>query len=115
MQGILLVIQHILGGIDIILRSLLLDSLPLNHFPPDIFCWFSIQIHSLMARLLEIPFGIRHAGGVQLPPRELRLGIWFPFLLEGNLLDEYGSKGPREKWMDRLEDTKSRLVSKGFQ
>jgi hypothetical protein len=56
MQEILLVIQPILGGLNLILRSLLWNSLPLNHFPPSIFSWFSIQIQSLMVRLLEIPF-----------------------------------------------------------
>jgi hypothetical protein len=66
MQGILLGIQIMLGGIDLISRSLLFYSLPLNSCHPGIFSWFSLHIYIHMARLLEIP----HAGGVQIPPRE---------------------------------------------
>jgi hypothetical protein len=44
MQEILLGIQLILGGLDLISRSLLLHSLPLNRCHPDIFSWFSLVI-----------------------------------------------------------------------
>jgi hypothetical protein len=37
-----------------ILRRLHLHSLPLNRCHPRIFSWFNIQIHRLLARLLEI-------------------------------------------------------------
>jgi hypothetical protein len=68
-----------------------------------------------MARLLEIPFGNPPCRRSTTPSSRTRLGIWFPFLLEGNLSDADGSIGPRVQWMDRLADTKARLVSKGFQ
>jgi hypothetical protein len=97
MQGISLVIQPILGGLDLILRSLLLHSLPLNHFPPGIFSWFSLQIHSLMARLLEIPFGNPPCRRSTTPSSRTRLGIWFPFLLGGNLF--------RCRWVYRTKST----------
>jgi hypothetical protein len=114
MQGILLVIQLILGGLDLISRSLLLHSLPLNHFPPSIFSWFSLQIHSLMARLLEIPFGnppCRRSTNISF---RTVLWIWFPFLPGGKFSDADGSTGPRVQWMDRLVDTKLDLLSKAF-
>jgi hypothetical protein len=95
MHGILLVIQSILGGLDLISRSLMLHSLPLNHFPPGIFSWFSIHIHNLMARMLEIPFGNPPCKRSTTPSSRTRLGIWFLFLLGGNLSDVYGSTGPR--------------------
>jgi hypothetical protein len=114
MQGILLVIQLILGGLDLISRSLFLHSLPLNHCHPNIFSWFSIQIHSLMARLLEIPFGNPPWRRSTTPSSRTRLGIWFPFLLEENLLGADGSTGPRVQWMDRLADTKPGLLPKDF-
>jgi hypothetical protein len=114
MQGISLVIQPILGGLDLISRSLLLHSLPLNHFPPGIFSWFSLQIHSLMARLLEIPFGNPPCRRSTTPSSRTRLGIWFPFLLGGNLSDADGSTGPRAQWMDILADTKPGLFPKAF-
>ena len=106
MQGISLVIQPILGGLDLILRSLLLHSLPLNHCLRGIFSWFSVQIHSLMARLLEIPFGNPPCRRSTTPSSRTRLGIWFPFLQEGNLSGEIGSTGPKVQWMDILAYTK---------
>jgi hypothetical protein len=114
MQGISLVIQPILGGLDLILRSLLLHSLPLNHCLPGIFSWFSLQIHSLMVRLLEIPFGNLPCRRSTTPSSRTRLGIWFPFLLGGNLSDADGSTGPRVQWMDRSVDTKPGLSPKAF-
>jgi hypothetical protein len=114
MQGISLVIQSILGGIDLISRSLLLHSLPLNHFLPDIFSWFSVHIHNVMARLLEIPFGNPPCKRSTTPSSRARLGIQFPFLLGGNLSDAYGSIGPRVQQIDRLADTKPILSPKAF-
>jgi hypothetical protein len=114
MQGISLVIQMILGGIDLISRSLLLHSLPLNHCPPWIFSWFSPQIHSLMTRLLEIPFGNLPCRRSTTPSSRTRLGIWFPFLLGGNLSDADGSTGPREQRMEKLADTNPSLFPKAF-
>jgi hypothetical protein len=105
MQGILLVIWLILGGIDLILRSLLFHSLPLNHVHPCIFSWFSLKIHSLMARLLKIPFGNQPCRRITTPSLRTRLGIWFPFLLEGNLLSAYGYIRKRAQRMDRLAYT----------
>jgi hypothetical protein len=115
MQGILLGIQLILGGLDLILRSLLLHSLPLNRCHPGIFSWFSLQIHSLMARLLEIPFGNPPCRRSTTPSLRTRLGIWFPFLQEGNLSGADGSTGPRVQADGQVSRYKSRLVSKGFQ
>jgi hypothetical protein len=106
LQGISLVIQSILGRLDLILRSLLLHSLPLNHCPPVIFSWFSLQIHSLMVRLLEIPFGNLPCRRSTTPSSRIRIGIWVPFLLGGNLSDENGSTRPRVQQMDRSADTK---------
>jgi hypothetical protein len=114
MQGILLVIQPILGGLDLISRSLLFHSLPLNHFHPCIFSWFSLQIHSLMARLLEIPFGNLPCRRSTTPCSTTRLGIWFPFLLEGKLSYADGSTGSRAQQMDKLADTKPGLLPKAF-
>jgi hypothetical protein len=114
MQGISLVIQPILGGLDLILRSLLLHSLPLNHCPLGTYSWFSLPIHSLMARLLEIPFGNPPCRRSTTPSSRTRLGIWFPFLLGGNLSYADGSTGPRVKRMDRLADTKPGLLPKDF-
>jgi hypothetical protein len=114
MQGISLVIQPILGGLDLISRILLLHSVPLNHFPPGIFSWFSLQIHSIMARLLEIPFGNFPCRRSTTPSSRTKLGIWFPFLLGGNLSDADGSIGPRAQQMDRLADTKPGLFPKAF-
>jgi hypothetical protein len=68
-----------------------------------------------MARLLEIPFGNPPCRRSTTPSSRTRLGIWFPFLLGGNLSDVDGSTGPRAQWMDRLARYKDRLVSKGFQ
>jgi hypothetical protein len=85
MQGILLLIQLILGGLDLFSRSLLFHSLPLNHFPPEIFSWFNIHIHSLMVRLLEIHFGNPPCRRSKTPSSRTKIGIWFTFLLEGNL------------------------------
>jgi hypothetical protein len=114
MQGISLVIQPILGGLDLISRSLLLHSLPLNHCPLGIFSWFSLQIHNLMARLLEIPFGNLPCRRSTTPSSRTKLGIWFPFLLGGNLSDADGSTGPRAQRMVRLADTKPGLSPKAF-
>jgi hypothetical protein len=114
LQGISLVIQMILEGLDLILRSLLLHSLPLNHCPIGIFSSFSLHIHSLMARLLEIPFGNPPCGRSTTPSSRTRLGIWFPFLLGGNLSDEDGSTGPRAQWMEILADTNEGLSPNSF-
>jgi hypothetical protein len=114
MQGISSVIQLILGGLDLISRSLLLHSLPLNHCLRGIFSWFSIQIHSLMARLLEIPFGNPPCKRSTTPSSRTRLGIWFPFLLGGNLSNAYGSIGPRAQRMDISANTKTGLSPKFF-
>jgi hypothetical protein len=114
MQGISLVIQPIPGGLDLISRSLLLHSLPLNHCLRGIFSWFSLQIHSLMARLLEIHFGNPPCRRSTTPSLRTRLGIYFPFLLGGNLSDADGSIGPRVQWMDRSADTKPGLSPKAF-
>jgi hypothetical protein len=115
MQGISLVIQPILGGLDLILRSLLLHSLPLNHFLPGIFSWFSFQIHSLMARLLEIPFG------------NLTMQEEYNSLLENQTWDlvplPSGRKLVRCRWVYKTKSAmdgkinryKARLVAKGFQ
>jgi hypothetical protein len=86
----------------------------LNHFLPGIFSWLSLQIHSLMVRLLEIPFGNLQCRMSTTPSSRTRLGIWFPFLLGGNLSDAYGSIGPRAQRMDRSVDTKPRLSPKAF-
>jgi hypothetical protein len=102
MQGILLVIQSILGGLDIISRILLLHSLPLNHFPLSIFSWFSLQIYSLMERLLEIHFGNPPCKRSTNPSSRTILGIWFPFLIEGNLSGVDGSTEPRARQIDKL-------------
>jgi hypothetical protein len=101
MHGILLVIQLILGGLNLISRILMLHSLPLNHFPPCIFSWFNHHSHSLMVRLLEIPFGNFSCRRSTTPSSRTRLGIWFPFLMGGNFSDADGSTGPRAQWMDR--------------
>jgi hypothetical protein len=114
MQGISLVFQPILGGLDLISKSLLLHSLPLNHCLPGIFSWFSLQIHSLMARLLEIPFGNPPCRRSTTPSSRTRLGIWFPFLLGGNLSDANESTRPRAQQMDRSADTKPGLSPKAF-
>jgi hypothetical protein len=114
MHGISLVIEAILGGIDIILRSLLLHSLPLDHFHPYIFSWFSLQIHSIMVKLLEIRFGNQPRRSITTPSLRTKLRIWFPFLLGGNLSDVDGSTRPRAQRMDILVDTKPRLVPKAF-
>jgi hypothetical protein len=114
MHGISLVIEAILGGADIILRSLLLHSLLLDHFHPYIFSWFSLQIHIIMARLLEIPFGNQPRRSITTPSSRTKLRIWFPFLLGGNFSDVDGSTGPRAQRMDILADTKPRLVPKAF-
>ena len=114
MQGISLVIQPTLGGLNLILRSLMLHSLPLNHFPPAIFSWFSLQMHSLMVRLLEIPFGNPLCKRSASPSSRTRIGIWFPFLLGGNLSDADESTGPRPQWMDRSIDTNPSLSPKSF-
>jgi hypothetical protein len=114
MQGILLVIESILRGLDLISRSLLLHSLPLNHFPLGIFSWFSLQIQSLMARLLEIPFGNLPCRRSTTPSSRTRLRIWFPFLMGGNLSDADGSIGPGVQQMDRLVDTNPGFFPKAF-
>jgi hypothetical protein len=114
MQGLSLVIQLILGGLDLISRSPLLHSLPLNHCLPGIFSWFIIHIHSLMARLLEIHFGNLPCRRSTTPSSRTKLGIWFPFLLGGNLSNEDGSTGRRAQWMDRSADTNPGLSLKAF-
>ena len=114
MHGISLVIQPIQGCLNLISRSLMFHSLPLNHFPPRIFSWFSLQIHSIMARLLEIHFGNPPCRRSKPPSSRTRLGIWFPFLLGGNLSDADGSTGPRAHRMDRSADTKLGLLPKSF-
>jgi hypothetical protein len=114
MQGISLVIQPLLGGLGLISSSLLFHSLPLNHFPLGIFSWFSLQIHSLMARLLEIRFGNPPCRRSTTPSSRTRLGIWFLFLMGGKFLDADGSTGPRAQRMDRLADTKKGLSPKAF-
>jgi hypothetical protein len=115
MQGISSVIQTILGGLDLISRSLLLHSLPLNHCLRGIFSWFSLQIHSLMARLLEIPFGNLPCRRSTNPSSRTRLGIWFPFLLGGNLSDADGSIRTKSTADGQINRYKVRLVAKGFQ
>jgi hypothetical protein len=114
MQGISLVIQSILGGLNLILRSLFLHSLPLNHCPPGIFSWFSIQIQSHMERLLETPFGNLPCRRSTTPSSRTRIGIYFPFLKGGNLSDADGSTRPRVQQMDRSVDTKPRLSPKAL-
>jgi hypothetical protein len=114
MKGILLVIQLILGGLDMISRNLLLHSLPLNHCHPVIFSWFIIHIHCLMARLLEIPVGNPSCRRSTNPSLRTKLGIWFPFLMEGKLSGVDGSTRPREQWMDRLAYTKPDNFPKVF-
>jgi hypothetical protein len=89
-----------------IYRSFIFHSLPLNRCHPGIFSWFSLQIHILMARLLEIPFGNLPCRRSKTPSSRTKIGIWFPFLQEGNLLGADGSIGPRAQWMDRLVDIK---------
>jgi hypothetical protein len=84
-----------------------------NHCPLGIFSLFSLQIHSLMARLLEIPFGNPPCRSTN-PSSRTILGIWFPFLLGRNFSDADGSIGPRAQQMDRLEDTKPGLLPKAF-
>jgi hypothetical protein len=113
-QGISLVIQPILGGINLISRRILFQSLPLNNFPPGIISWFSLQIHIIMASLLEIPLGNPPCRRSTTPSSRSKLGIWFPFLLGGNLSYADGSIGPRVKWMGRLADTKLGLLPKAF-
>ena len=113
-QDILLGIQMILGGIDLISRSLILHSLPLKHFPPKMFSWFNLQIHSLMARLLEIPFGNPPCRRSTTPSLRTKLGIWFPFLLGGNLSDADGSTRPRAQWMVKSTDRNPCLSPKDF-
>jgi hypothetical protein len=113
-QGISLVIQPILGGLDLISRSLLLHSLPLNHYLLGIFSWFILQVHSLMVRLLEIPFGNPPCRRSTTPSSRTILGIWFPFLLGGNLSDVDGSIGPRVQQMDKSADTNPGLSPKAF-
>jgi hypothetical protein len=95
MHGISLVIHPILGGLDLILRSLLAHSLPPNHFPLGIFSWFSIHIHNLMERILEIPFWNLPCWRSANPSSRNIIGIWFPFLLGGILSYADGSIGPR--------------------
>jgi hypothetical protein len=114
MQGISLVIQPILRGLNLISRSLLLHSLPLNHFPPGISSWFSLQIHNLVARLLEIPFGNPPCRRRTTPSSRTRPRIWFPFLMGGNLSDADGSTRPRAQRMDKLAHTKLGLSRKAF-
>jgi hypothetical protein len=95
-------------------RSLLLHSLPLNHFPLGMFSWFSLQIHNLMVRLLEIPFGNPPCKRSTTPSSRTRLGIWFPFLLGGNLSDADVSTEPKVQRMESLVDTKPGLFPKAF-
>ena len=114
MQGISLVIQPILGGLNLISRNLLLHSLPLNHWLRGIFSCFSLQIHSIMARLLEIPFGNLPCRRSTTPSSRTRLGIWFPFLLGLNLLDAYGSTRPRMYQMEKLTNINPGLSPKDF-
>ena len=114
MQGISLVIQPIQGRLDMISRSLLLHSLPLNHCPPGIFSWFSLPIHSLMVRLLEIPFGNFPCRRSTTPSLRTKLGIWFPFLLGRKLVSADGYTGPRAVVDGQISRYKARLVSKGF-
>jgi hypothetical protein len=73
----------------------------------SIFSWFNVHIHSPMVRLLEIPFGNIPWRRSKTPSSRTRLGIWLPFLQEGNLSGEDGSTGPRVQWMDRLADKKT--------
>jgi hypothetical protein len=87
-----------------ILRSLLLHSLPLNLCHPGIFSWFSLQIHGLMERLLEINLGNLACRRSTNPSSRTRLGIWFPFPQEGNLSSANGSIGPRAQRMGRLDE-----------
>jgi hypothetical protein len=114
MQGISSVIQPILGGLNLISRSLLLHSLPLNHFLRGIFSWFILQIHNLMAKMMEIPFGNPPCRRSTTLSSRTRLGIRFPFLLGGNLSDADGSTGPRAQRMDKSIDTKLSLSPKAF-
>jgi hypothetical protein len=103
-----------LGGLDIISRSLLLHSLPLNHFHPSISSCFTLQIHNIMERLLEIHFGNPPCMRSTTPSYITILGIWFPFLLEGKFSGADGYTGLREQRMDRLADTKIGLFPKAF-
>jgi hypothetical protein len=80
MQEILLGIQLILGGFNMISRSLLLHSLPLNRCHPSIFSWFSLQIHSPKVRLSGIPFGNPPCRRSTTSSSRTILGIWFPFI-----------------------------------
>jgi hypothetical protein len=114
MQGTLLVIQSILGGLDLILRSLLLHSLPLNHFPPGIFSWFILQIH-------------RYGEVVGNPFWESIMQEEYKSLLENQTWDlvplPSGRKLVRCRWVYRTKSAvdgqisiyKSRLVAKSFQ
>jgi hypothetical protein len=104
MHGIFFGIKLILGGLDLILRSLLLYSPQLENFHSRIVSWFTLQIHSLMARLMEISFGNPSWRRRKTPSLRTKLGIQFPFLLERNFSGENGYKRPRVKWMDRLAD-----------
>jgi hypothetical protein len=114
MERILLVIKPILGGLCLILRSLLFHLLPLNHFPLGIFSCFNLQIHSIMKRLLEIPFGNLPCKRSTTTSSRTRIGIQFPCLLEVILSYADGSTRPREQWMDILADTKPGLFPKEF-
>jgi hypothetical protein len=114
MKGISFLIHSILGGIDMISRSLMLHSFPLNHFPPRIFSWFILQIHSLMARWMEIHFENLPCRRSTTPSPRTRLGIYFPFLQGGNLSNAYGSTGPRVQWMEILANTNPGLLTKDF-
>jgi hypothetical protein len=60
-----------------------------------------------MEKMLEIPFGNPACRSSKTPSSRTRLGIWFPFLQEGNLSGADGYKKPRALWMGML-------FSKGF-
>jgi hypothetical protein len=67
-----------------------------------------------MVRLLEIPFGNMPCRRSTTPSSRTRLGIWFPFLLGGNLPNADGSTDQeRNRWIDQRY--KARLVAKVFQ
>jgi hypothetical protein len=68
-----------------------------------------------MARLPEIPFGNPPCRRSTTPSSRTRLGIWFPFPQEGNLLGADGSTRPRIVVDGQVSIYKARLVSKGFQ
>jgi hypothetical protein len=68
-----------------------------------------------MMRLLEIRFGNLPCRRSTTPSSRTRIGIWFPFLLGGNLSEADGSIVPRAAADGQINRYKVRLVAKGFQ